>query len=39
MARDRTYSFVAIALGIGAWVLPGAIIWLSWNPAAKQVAS
>jgi len=30
---DRTGDYVAVALGIGFWVLPGAAIWLVWPPA------
>lgn len=29
---DRTHSYAPVGVGLGLWVLPGALAWLAWDP-------
>ena len=34
-ALDRYGTYDVVALALGAWVVPGAVIWWTWRPAAR----
>jgi predicted MFS family arabinose efflux permease len=33
--RDRSHSYSELAIGLSFWVLPGALLWLGWNPRSR----
>ncbi len=30
---DANGDYIAVTIALGAWVVPGAVIWLAWRPA------
>ena len=35
-AVDHFHSYDAVALAIGCWVLPGALLWIVWRPRPSE---
>jgi ACS family hexuronate transporter-like MFS transporter len=35
MVHDHAHSYVPVGLGLMAWALPGAVIWLAWDPRPR----
>jgi hypothetical protein len=38
-AVDAYHSYDAVAIAIGAWVLPGCLLWLVWRPPVISARS
>ena len=32
---DRHHDYTIVAFSLGAWLIPGAVVWLLWRPTAS----
>ena len=37
-AVDHAHSYVGVVIAIGAWVVPGSLVWLLWRPTYSRSA-